>query len=514
MTFPSAPALYDTHAVDNRTYIWSGTAWKLYKAAAVGGGAVTSVAGKTGTVVLDVGDVSGADRAISTRPKHFNLSRAILPLSEEGAGIAFGNGLFVAVGAFNSAATSPDGINWTPRTIPGPNDNAGWQAVHYAGGMFIALSRSDNFGSGSPVNRFATSADGVTWTMRTMPAMSGTFNWRNLAYGNGTYVVTPRVFGGASNRYMTSADGATWTSRTLPVGAFDWPIAFGNGIFVAVGYQSNKIAYSSDGVSWTAQTFSGPNYIFDTVVFGGGKFVITGWGGINDSVGYGKKTYTSTDGISWASNSNALPPLDMFVENNRLLAYGSGSFLALSDGARVFASSSDGATWIGGATNHALDANSKIKQVAYGNGKFLAIGPTIFLTSGEPSVPVYGAPFGSAANTICEGDDLRLSDARSRLATASSFGHGNSGTSKTLSAAEALQTCSLTGNCTFTMPAATASDFVLVLTQTGSFTATFTNVRWVANSPPTISTGNGKVDIIQFVSDGANWYGTIFQNFS
>jgi len=127
-------------------------------------------------------------------------------------------------------------------------------------------------------------------------------------------------------------------------------------------------------------------------------------------------------------------------------------------------------------------------------------------------------PFNSLTNSYggaCAGDDPRVIDGpRTFSATASLTEHGNSGAAKTLSGTAAIQTCSLNDSCTFTMPAAAPADFLLILTQTGSFTATFTAVRWPSNSAPTISTGSGKVDIIQFVSDGTNWYGTIFQNFS
>lgn len=122
--------------------------------------------------------------------------------------------------------------------------------------------------------------------------------------------------------------------------------------------------------------------------------------------------------------------------------------------------------------------------------------------------------FSTTAGTFCQGNDSRLSDARNPLATCSSVAHGNSGSSRTLSATGAVQTCSLTANCTFTMPAATASDFVLILTQTGSFTATFTNVRWPGNVAPTITTGANKIEIIRFVSNGTNWYGQITQNYN
>ena len=68
------------------------------------------------------------------------------------------------------------------------------------------------------------------------------------------------------------------------------------------------------------------------------------------------------------------------------------------------------------------------------------------------------------------------------------------------------------------MPTATAGkSFILILTQdgTGGRTATFTSVKWPGGVAPTITTTatTGR-DILTFVSDGTNWYGTYAQAFA
>ena len=71
--------------------------------------------------------------------------------------------------------------------------------------------------------------------------------------------------------------------------------------------------------------------------------------------------------------------------------------------------------------------------------------------------------------------------------------------------------------CTFTMPTATAGkSFILKLTQaaTGMTTATFTGVKWPGGTAPTITATASAVDIISFVADGTNWYGTFAQAFA
>ena len=71
---------------------------------------------------------------------------------------------------------------------------------------------------------------------------------------------------------------------------------------------------------------------------------------------------------------------------------------------------------------------------------------------------------------------------------------------------------------TFTMPTATAGkSFVMLLKQaatTGNGTATFTSVKWSTASAPTITATAGKMDILTFVADGTNWYGSIAQGYT
>jgi len=83
-----------------------------------------------------------------------------------------------------------------------------------------------------------------------------------------------------------------------------------------------------------------------------------------------------------------------------------------------------------------------------------------------------------------------------------------------------VQTATLTAStaCTFTMPTATAGkSFVLLLKQaaaTGNGTATFTSVKWGTTGAPTITATAGKMDILTFVADGTNWYGSIAQGYT
>lgn len=94
---------------------------------------------------------------------------------------------------------------------------------------------------------------------------------------------------------------------------------------------------------------------------------------------------------------------------------------------------------------------------------------------------------------------------------------GSTGTAKTIDLTSGtVQTATLTGNCTFTMPTATAGkSFTLLLsTGAGSFTAAFTGVKWPTAGAPTITTAASKMDLLTFVSDGTNWYGAYVQGYT
>lgn len=94
------------------------------------------------------------------------------------------------------------------------------------------------------------------------------------------------------------------------------------------------------------------------------------------------------------------------------------------------------------------------------------------------------------------------------------------GASATLSiASSTVLTATLTAGTqtTFTMPTAAAGKaFTLYLKQPASGavgSAVFTGVKWQNGGAPIITELNSKLDILPFVSDGVNWYGSFAQNF-
>lgn len=141
--------------------------------------------------------------------------------SAQFSGISYGNGLWVAVGTFfretaGAVMTSPDGINWMPRTTGIPNDYL--SAISYANGQWVA--------AGAYV--IATSRDGINWTARrTSSVVDPCFG---IAYGDGQWVVV-----GYGGKILSSADGINWIPRISGTKSRLFGVGYGNGRWVAVG---------------------------------------------------------------------------------------------------------------------------------------------------------------------------------------------------------------------------------------------------------------------------------------
>lgn len=90
----------------------------------------------------------------------------------------------------------------------------------------------------------------------------------------------------------------------------------------------------------------------------------------------------------------------------------------------------------------------------------------------------------------------------------------NTGTAYTINIANGtVQILTLTGNCTFTFPTATAGkSFMILLKQdgTGGRTATWpASVKWPSSVAPTVTSTANRLDKYVFTADGTNWYGSL-----
>ena len=188
--------------------------------------------------------------------------------------IAYGNSTFVAGGetySFSKMATSPDGINWTAVATT-TFDTAGIKAIAYGNGKFVA---------GGANGKMAYSTDnGTTWTA----VPNSTFDTAGIfaiAYGNGNFVA-----GGSYGRMAISPDGINWGpvyNSSFHSGSFEYyvisAIAHANGKFFAGGREGG-MSTSPDGINWTGvytEFIDYSTYTFITAIaYGNGIFVAVG----------------------------------------------------------------------------------------------------------------------------------------------------------------------------------------------------------------------------------------------
>ena len=191
-------------------------------------------------------------------------------------------------------------------------------------------------------------------------------NWQSVCYGNGKFIAVgynENYYGEliSGNDFAYSTDGINWTESTISSTSREWySVCYGNGKFVTVANglnisASNYFAYSIDGITWTEGTISNTKRKWNSVCYGNGKFVI---------VAYESYFAYSTDGITWTEGT-----ISDTSRNWRSVCYGNDKFVAVGSSSSL-AYSVDGISWTEGTIS---STSRSWTSVCYGNGKFVAV---------------------------------------------------------------------------------------------------------------------------------------------
>ncbi len=276
--------------------------------------------------------------------------------------VTFGGSGFVAAQG-GHVYQSADGVStWVPRTLP---LSRSWNGVAHDGTRFCAAG---GFGL------TASSTNGATWTHHLTGVDPDEFFdvWNDMIHVNGQFVAVGDFAG-----VMTSPDCQSWTLRRPAAGipdlsqleGFLYRVAFGNGLFVAVGERYPGPALSAiepllltspDGVTWTERTSSVPvaqSRSITAVGFGNGRFVAAAI----DNFTFEPFLITSLNGIDWTLQAS---PFDFEFFGD--ISFAAGRFVAVGD--RIW-TSPDGLAW-----TLRRDFGSFMQSVAYGNGRYVAVG--------------------------------------------------------------------------------------------------------------------------------------------
>ena len=235
--------------------------------------------------------------------------------------IAYGNGLFVAVGgggwSRDSQAghilVSSDGKDWT-EVLKLPNRIS---PVMFGNGRFVA---------GGPDKTLWWSADGKKWQPGAKVDFKGWAFWfRSGAYGNGTFVFRGNAEKDQKVQWcFTSHDGTSVTPLQvdLPEGAT--APCFGAGKFLMIA-KGGICLTSADGEKWDRKPIAGGEEL-QYAVWTGKLFYAAGK----------KGAFTSADGLVWTKLADRVPA--------RVL-YGSDSLFIGTSWPGQMWHSSDGVKW-------------------------------------------------------------------------------------------------------------------------------------------------------------------------
>lgn len=190
-------------------------------------------------------------------------------------GVAFGNGIFVAVNSSGSIWWSVNGTAWNALGAI----SSSFYCLIYAGGKFVALG-----GNGSSYY----STTGLTWTLCASAPTNTTFG---LAHNGTLFTACTSV--STAQSVWSSTDGSTWTQRTHALtGPTNQTRTIGSAgpTFMLANNTDNQVATSPDGINWTNRTLT-----FAPYVVGGGA-------GLCVALGSTGQVATSPDlGVTWTN---------------------------------------------------------------------------------------------------------------------------------------------------------------------------------------------------------------------
>jgi hypothetical protein len=297
----------------------------------------------------------------------------------------------IATGPSAIAATSPDGITWTQRTLPA---SASWFSVCYGAGLFVAVAYASSIaaqalpqkpkyiieslvGFDSPsVSRFTQKSpyqDGDTHIDTLLNeriiTIEGSINIpKNLtsimaARRELTSVINPKSgtfnvlyeYDGGSKKLTATLDGGPVFKNKLATEAFQKfqvtligndPWLYDDPITIVEPALSN---------TWAQQTLP-VSSLWVSVAYGSGLFVAI--------AASGTIAATSPDGTTWTQRT--LPVSDIWQS----ICYGAGMFVAVAVGpSNNAATSLDGINWV----QRTLPSSASWISVTYGFGIFVAI---------------------------------------------------------------------------------------------------------------------------------------------
>jgi hypothetical protein len=234
-----------------------------------------------------------------------------LPQGNNIEDIIWAGSQFVAVGAYGTIRTSPDGINWTTQDS---GTNEFLFGVAWNGSKLIAVGANATI---------LSSSDGITWSSIDV----GLITRLNKVIWSGSQFVA--VGGYVNSQVLTSPDGVTWTPRNVATSYVSLvDVAWNGSVFAAVASGSgiyNYVYTSPNGITWTRR-YLGPSNTGYSITTDDNQFVVAA----------GRYVYTSIDGITWSlvvdENVNPYAVYASLWDGNQFVLAASNALLTSPDG--------------------------------------------------------------------------------------------------------------------------------------------------------------------------------------
>ena len=194
------------------------------------------------------------------------------------------------------------------------------------------------------------------WT--TNQVTTNQYGFHHIVYGSGIFVMV--THGSDYGQFYTSVDGLNWKRQYSEPNSWNVTLNYSGGRFAGAcqGLGSGVVDVSADGTNWTTTFFQNnglPAFNATAAIYGNGLYVAVG-----STNGFGS-IFTSPDGVTWTFRRASTSPGGPI----KSVAYGAGKFVAVGTDGFEYSSATGTGLW--SKTSYAGNG-----VISFANGRFIS----------------------------------------------------------------------------------------------------------------------------------------------